>query len=182
MGIQDFDNKSGGHQAHRTGVSKPWLATQANWGRRIVVNRRRRSFLLASASFYMLAVGSASTGGNLFFTVARAARPGFYLVVEAFLVSRHLPRSTWCRFFEGTGRPAARDIAPLLKDLAALDPSALEERIAAYVRADFDAGRITHIDGWIMTGTEAMLATALSEQPGKSCPGKTAALLVNSGA
>ncbi len=138
--------------------------------------------MVASASLYMLAVGSAWTGGNLFFTTARASAAGFYQVVEAFLVSHRLPRSTWCRFFEGTGRPASGDGAPLLKDLTALDPSALEERLAAIVRADFDAGRITHIDGWIMTRTEAMLATALSEQPGKACAGKTAALLVKPGA
>ena len=61
-----------------------------------------------------------------------------------------------------TVRALAADLGATVGDLAALDRAALRRRLDRRIRADFGAGRVISVDGWVLARTETRLYTLLA--------------------
>lgn len=141
----------------------------------LMVNQDRRRFIIACLGL------SGVVGAVLLDPFASLRGPPDApfdpeVAVENFLFQRHLPRSTWCRFWEGTARPSHEDYRDTVETVLALDQTHFEASVLLLVEADFKAGRTVHIDGWILSRTEAFLATALADKGAKACAGRAASL------
>ncbi len=70
-------------------------------------------------------------------------------------------RAVGAACLDGTGRPAigdlAADLGTTVADLAALDRRALRRRLGHAIRADFSAGRVVAVEGWVLSRTETRL-------------------------
>jgi hypothetical protein len=59
----------------------------------------------------------------------------------------------------------ARLVRHLLGELASVSPEIAGRRIAQGIAADFDAGRVTRVQGWILSRTEARLFALVALSP-----------------
>lgn len=82
--------------------------------------------------------------------------------LEAYLDASVVTPSMRCSARVGDGVPAFEDVAAFMARIDAIDDTAtLHDDLIARSQADHDAARIVIIDGWVLTRTEALAASAV---------------------